>query len=114
MSLETPEPFSEMAAAHRKRSRPLRFHLMLWYGAFVAVSLGVFALLFLWLTTSSLYQSIDDTIATEARVAVYDIQSTVINHQIQPLSPADNLKLINQDVINNAVIFEIYNAGGKP
>jgi two-component system OmpR family sensor kinase len=113
MSSETPELLSEAAPRRRRRTRPLRFHLMLWYGAFVVFSLSIFALLFLWLVTSSLYQGVNDTINAEARVAVYDLQGSVLDHQLQVSSLPENLNLITNDVINNGVVFEIYAADKK-
>src|SRR2546421_10172956 len=104
MSSESPDLLPETTTPRRKRSRPLRFHLMLWYGAFVVLSLSIFALLFLWLAASSLYQSVDNTIDAEARVAVYDLQGAIKDRQLQIPFPSDNLKLITKDVFPNSVI----------
>ena len=62
-------------ALEPKRSLPrsLRLWLILWYGSLIAVALGFFALLFLFLTTDAIDQSVNSGLRTEARVAMLDV-----------------------------------------
>src|SRR5438552_1860112 len=58
-------------ASEPKRALPrsLRLRLILWYGSLIAVALGVFALLFLLLTTDAINQSVTRAARTERRAA---------------------------------------------
>src|SRR6266487_3295459 len=62
-------------ALEPKRSLPrsLRLRLILWYGSLIAVALGFFALLFLFLTTDAIDTSVNSALRTEARVAMLDV-----------------------------------------
>src|SRR2546422_8274009 len=57
----------------RPLSGSLRLRLSLWYGSLIAVALGFFALLFLFLTTNAIDQSVNSAQRTEARVAMLDV-----------------------------------------
>src|SRR5579864_4573296 len=59
-----------------KRGKPesLRLRLLLWYGTLLAVTLGIFVLLILTLTTNAIDQSIKSEIDAEARVARLDVR----------------------------------------
>jgi signal transduction histidine kinase len=57
----------------RALSRSLRLRLIFWYGSLIAVALGFFALLFLFLTTNAIDQSVNSSQRTEARVAMLDV-----------------------------------------
>src|SRR6266516_7182644 len=71
-------------ALEPKRSLPrsLRLWLILWYGSLIAVALGFFALLFLFLTTDAIDQSVNSGLRTEARVAMLDVL-----HEVSGASP---------------------------
>jgi two-component system, OmpR family, sensor kinase len=64
-------------ASEPKRSLPrsLRLRLILWYGSLIAVALGFFALLFLFLTTDAIDMSVNSALGTEARVAMLDVRN---------------------------------------
>jgi two-component system, OmpR family, sensor kinase len=64
-------------ASEPKRSFPrsLRLRLILWYGSLIAVALGFFALLFLFLTTDAIDLSVNSALGTEARVAMLDVRN---------------------------------------
>src|SRR5438309_4946165 len=66
----------------RPLPRSLRLRLILWYGSLIAVALGFFALLFLFLTTDAIDQSVNSALRTEARVAMLDIV-----HDLSPVPP---------------------------
>ena len=53
--------------------RSLRLRLVLWYGSLIAVALGFFGLLFLFLTTDAITVSVNSALQTEARVAMVDV-----------------------------------------
>src|SRR5881275_337871 len=57
----------------RRLSRSLRLRLILWYGSLIAIALGFFALLFLFLTTDAIDSSVKSGLRTEARVAMLDV-----------------------------------------
>ena len=57
----------------RPLTRSLRLRLIFWYGSLIAVALGCFALLFLFLTTDAIDQSVNSAQRTEARVAMLDV-----------------------------------------
>jgi hypothetical protein len=61
----------------RRLSRSLRLRLILWYGSLIAVALGFFALLFLFLTTDAIDTSVNGVLRTEARVAMLDVLDDV-------------------------------------
>ena len=63
----------EASEPKRVLSRSLRLRLILWYGSLIAVALGFFALLFLFLTTNAIDQSVNSAQRTEARVAMLDV-----------------------------------------
>src|SRR5437763_7425118 len=57
----------------QRQPRSLRLHLILSYSALLAVALGAFALLVLFLTTNAINQSVDDAVRAEARIASLDV-----------------------------------------
>jgi two-component system OmpR family sensor kinase len=57
--------------------RSLRLRLVLWYGSLIAVALGFFGLLFLFLTTDAITKSVNSALQTEARVAMVDVLDDV-------------------------------------
>jgi signal transduction histidine kinase len=57
--------------------RSLRLRLVLWYGSLIAVALGFFGLLFLFLTTDAISMSVNSALQTEARVAMVDVLDDV-------------------------------------
>jgi signal transduction histidine kinase len=63
---------------HRQALRSsLRFRLVLWYGSLIAVALGFFGLLFLFLTSDAIDASVKSALQTEARVAMVDVLDDV-------------------------------------
>jgi two-component system OmpR family sensor kinase len=64
---------SKASEPKRPLPRSLRLRLILWYGSLIAVALGFFALLFLFLTTDAIDQSVKSALRTEARVAMLDV-----------------------------------------
>jgi signal transduction histidine kinase len=67
--MHTPKTFKPKKAL----SRSLRLRLVLWYGSLIAVALGFFGLLFLFLTTDAINTSVNSALQTEARVAMVDV-----------------------------------------
>ncbi|MFL5705659.1 MAG: hypothetical protein ACJ8AG_22930, partial [Ktedonobacteraceae bacterium] len=72
----------KISEPRRGLPRSLRLRLILWYGSLIAVALGFFALLFLFLTTDAIDQSVNSALRTEARVAMLDIV-----HDLSPVPP---------------------------
>jgi two-component system OmpR family sensor kinase len=68
---------NKVSEAKRPLPRSLRLRLILWYGSLIAVALGFFALLFLFLTTDAIDTSVQSTLRTEARVAMLDAKAQV-------------------------------------
>jgi two-component system OmpR family sensor kinase len=68
---------SKAAEPQRRLPRSLRLRLILWYGSLIAVALGFFALLFLFLTTDAIDTSVNSALRTEARVAMLDVLDDV-------------------------------------
>jgi two-component system OmpR family sensor kinase len=64
---------SKASEAKRSLPRSLRLRLVLWYGSLIAFALGFFALLFLFLTTDAIDQSVNSALRSEARVAMLDV-----------------------------------------
>ena len=73
---------TKISEPRRGLPRSLRLRLVLWYGSLIAVALGFFALLFLFLTTDAIDQSVNSALRTEARVAMLDIV-----HDLSPVPP---------------------------
>jgi signal transduction histidine kinase len=73
---------TKLSEPRRGLPRSLRLRLVLWYGSLIAVALGFFALLFLFLTTDAIDQSVNSALRTEARVAMLDIV-----HDLSPVPP---------------------------
>ena len=71
--MHTPEVLEPKQAL----SRSLRLRLVLWYGSLIAVALGFFTLLFLFLTTDAITTSVNSALQTEARVAMIDVLDDV-------------------------------------
>jgi len=63
----------EASEVKRSQPRSLRLRLVLWYGSLIAVALGFFGLLFLFLTTDAINQSVNSALRTEERVAMLDV-----------------------------------------
>lgn len=72
----------KLRAPVQRQQRSLRVRLMLWYGALLAVALGIFGLLVLTLATDALNQSVMSAISAEARIASLDLK-----RELQPNPP---------------------------
>ena len=66
-------PTNKTSEPKRGLPRSLRLRLVLWYGSLIALALGFFALLFLFLTTDAIDTSVNSALRTEARVAMLDV-----------------------------------------
>src|SRR5215471_3658434 len=60
-----------------RRPRSLRLRLVLWYGALLAVALGLFVVLVLSLAMNAISQSVDGDVQAEARIASLDISRSL-------------------------------------
>jgi two-component system OmpR family sensor kinase len=67
----------QVSQPKRPLPRSLRLRLILWYGSLIAVALGFFALLFLFLTTDAIDTSVNSALRAEARVAMLDVLDDV-------------------------------------
>ncbi len=63
---------SKAELPQRIQHRSLRLRLALWYGGLLALALGLFAVLILFLTTDAIGQSVDSAVRAETRVATLD------------------------------------------
>jgi two-component system, OmpR family, sensor kinase len=61
----------------RERPRSLRLRLVLWYGALLAVALGLFVVLLLVLTMDAISQSVDGDVQAEARIAALNVHNSL-------------------------------------
>jgi two-component system OmpR family sensor kinase len=106
-----------MENAHRKapiinRSRPysLRLRLVLWYGALLAVALGLFVVLVPLLTMSAINQSVDGDVQAEARVAALNVSNSL--SAMPPYWPRE----LSLDVIDTygdpGIVVEVLDAQG--
>jgi signal transduction histidine kinase len=102
---------TKISEPRRGLPRSLRLRLILWYGSLIAVALGFFALLFLFLTTDAINQSVDSALRTEARVAMLDIV-----HDLSPVPPywPGQLSLHVVDTYKDpGVVVEVLDAQGR-
>ncbi|QBD77867.1 HAMP domain-containing histidine kinase [Ktedonosporobacter rubrisoli] len=89
---------SQTLTSSRGPVRSLRVQLMLWYGGLIALSLILYASLVLWLTISSINQSVSHTIEADAKVAVVNIrQKLQHNPPYWPEHPLPAPIDLNQD-----------------
>jgi hypothetical protein len=65
-----------------RQPRSLRVRLLLWYGTLLAVALGSFVVLILFLATDAIGQSVDSAIRAEARIALLDM-----SRELSPTPP---------------------------
>src|SRR5215472_5907866 len=65
---------SDGSKPDHRRPRSLRLRLVLWYGALLAVALGLFVVLVLVLAMNAINQSVDGDVQAEARIASLDIR----------------------------------------
>src|SRR6266516_2870191 len=102
---------SKASEPKRRLPRSLRLRLILWYGSLIAIALGFFALLFLFLTTDAIDSSVNSALRTEARVAMLDV--------LDGLSPAPpywsgQLTMRVVDTYRDpGVVIEVLDAQGK-
>src|SRR5258708_30175346 len=102
---------TKISEPRRGLPRSLRLRLILWYGSLIAVALGFFALLFLFLATDAINQSVDSALRTEARVAMLDIL-----HDLSPVPPywPGQLSLHVVDTYKDpGVVVEVLDAQGR-
>src|SRR2546422_11176355 len=71
--MKTVKHSPKASEAQRSLPRSHRLRLILWQGSLIAVALGFFAPLFLFLTTDAIDQSAKSALRTEARVAMLDV-----------------------------------------
>ncbi len=60
-------------AARKRPPESLRLRLTLWYGALLAVALGLFSVLILVLSANAIGQSVDDAVRAESHVALHEL-----------------------------------------
>jgi two-component system OmpR family sensor kinase len=100
-------------ASEPKRSLPrsLRLRLILWYGSLIAVALGFFALLFLFLTTDAIDTSVNSALRTEARVAMLDVLHEVSG--APPYWPGQLSMRVVDAYRDPGVVVEVLDAKGQ-
>src|SRR5215831_20474103 len=89
----------------------LRLRLVLWYGSLIAVALGFFGLLFLFLTTDSITTSVNSALQTEARVAMVDVLDDV--HGTSPYWPAQLTMRVVDTYRDPGVVVEVLDTQGQ-
>jgi signal transduction histidine kinase len=99
--MQTTEPLKPRQALHRS----LRLRLVLWYGSLIAVALGFFGLLFLFLTTDAITTSVNSALQTEARVAMVDALDDV--HDAPPYWPAQLTMRVVDTYRDPGVVVEV-------
>src|SRR5438128_7862783 len=95
----------------RPLPRSLRLRLILWYGSLIAVALGFFALLFLFLTTDAIDQSVNSAVRTAARVAMLDVLDDV--SATPPYWPGQLSLRVVDTYRDPGVVVEVLDAQGK-
>lgn len=95
----------------RDLPRSLRLRLLLWYGSLMAVALGFFALLFLFLTTDAIDQSVNSALRTEARVAMLDVLYDL--YATPPYWPAQLSLRVVDTYRDPGVVVEVLDAQGQ-
>jgi signal transduction histidine kinase len=92
------------------RPRSLRLRLILWYSTLLTVAVGVFAFLFLFLTTDAIEQSVESAIRAEARIASLEVQRQLV--ATPPYWPP-HLSLPAVDIYSEpGVVVEVLDARG--
>jgi two-component system, OmpR family, sensor kinase len=95
----------------RMLPRSLRLRLLLWYGSLLAVALGFFGLLFLFLTTDAIDTSVNSALQTEARVAMVDVLDDV--NGSPPYWPGQLTMRVVDTYHNLGVVVEVLDAQGQ-
>ncbi|HVB20916.1 MAG TPA: HAMP domain-containing sensor histidine kinase [Ktedonobacteraceae bacterium] len=72
-------PAKATSASSGRQPRSLRFRLLLWYGALLAIALAFFATLMLVIVANEIYSGVDNTINAESRIAMGDIQHELVS-----------------------------------
>ena len=80
--LSPPQTMSQASEPRLQPPQSLRLRLMLYYGTLVAVALILFVTLVRGLTTDTLYESAINSVHTETRVAIAEV-----NHELLPTPP---------------------------
>jgi two-component system OmpR family sensor kinase len=110
----------EVPTPDRGRPRSLRLRLVLWYGALLAVALGLFVVLVLVLAMNEINQSVDGDVQAEARIASLDISNSL--SAIPPYWPPElSLNVIDiygdpgivVEVLDTQGHMHYYSANGK-
>jgi two-component system, OmpR family, sensor kinase len=102
--MQTTEALKPQQVLHRS----LRLRLVLWYGSLIAVALGCFGLLFLFLTTDAISTSVNSALQTEARVAMLDVLDDV--HSVPPYWPSQLTMRVVDTYRDPGVVVEIQDA----
>src|SRR5690348_7312663 len=79
----------------RPQPRSLRLRLALWYGALVALALGLFAALVLIFASDAIERSVNDAVQAEARAALVDVRRELL--PAPPYFPTAPLTLSDVD-----------------
>src|SRR5436309_2878243 len=95
----------------RSLPRSLRLRLILWYGSLLAVALGFFALLFLFLTTDAIDTSVNSALRTEARVAMLDVLGDLST--APPYWPGQLTMRVVDTYRDPGVVVEVLDAQGQ-
>src|SRR5215471_9513271 len=90
--------------------RSLRVRLVLWYGSLIAVALGFFGLLFLFLTTDAITRSVNSALQTEARVAMVDVLDDV--NSVAPYWSSQLTMRVVDTYRDPGVVVEVLDTGG--
>ena len=91
--------------------RSLRLRLVLWYGSLIAVALGFFGLLFLFLTTDAINLSVNSALQTEARVAMIDVLEDL--DSVSPYWPGQLTLRVVDTYRDPGVVVEILDTQGQ-
>ncbi|HXX77285.1 MAG TPA: HAMP domain-containing sensor histidine kinase, partial [Ktedonobacteraceae bacterium] len=102
---------TEVLKPRQAMRRSLRLRLVLWYGSLIAVALGFFGLLFLFLTTDAITTSVNSALQTEARVAMVDVLDDV--HGTPPYWAAQLTMRVVDTYRDPGVVVEVLDTQGQ-
>jgi two-component system, OmpR family, sensor kinase len=83
----------------RPQPRSLRLRLALWYGALVALALGLFAVFVLIFASDAIERSVNDAVQAEARAALVDVRRELL--PAPPYFPTTPLTLSDVDTLRD-------------
>src|SRR5215469_5877782 len=102
---------SDVPISDRGKPRSLRLRLVLWYGALLAVALGLFVVLVLVLTMNAINQSVDSDVQAEARIASLDISNGL--SALPPYWPPELSLNVIDTYGDPGIVVEVLDAQGR-